>query len=79
VDTALVADVDTDQVAAALRKAGAFAVHADIDPSGRHPLLVGLGLAAGERAWYVPAPDGVPGPIAAVLQDAALAKTAHDA
>src|SRR5713226_3222236 len=38
VDTALVADVDTDQVAADLRRAGAFAVHADVDLSGRHPL-----------------------------------------
>src|SRR5437867_399756 len=79
VATALVTDVDTDQVAAELRKARAFAGHADVDASGRHPLLVGLGLAAGERAWYVPTPDGVPGPIAAVLQDAKLGKTAHDA
>ena len=79
VDTALVADVDTDQVAAELRRAGAFAVHADVDLSGRHPLLVGLGLAAGERAWYVPTPDGVPGPVAAVLRDEGVPKTAHDA
>src|SRR3989454_5622267 len=69
VDTALVADVDTDQVAQELRRAGAFAVHADVDLSGRHPLLVGLGLAAGDRAWYVPTPDGVPGPGAAVRRD----------
>src|SRR6185503_9715775 len=40
VETALVADVDADQVAVELRKAGAFAIHADIDPSGRHPLLI---------------------------------------
>src|SRR2546425_517003 len=79
VDTALVADVDTDQVAEELRRAGAFAVHADVDLSGRHPLLVGLGLAAGERAWYVPTPDGVPGPVAAVLRDGSVPKTAHDA
>jgi DNA polymerase-1 len=79
VDTTLVADVDADQVAAALRTAGIFAVHADVDLSGRHPLLVGLGLAAGERAWYVPTPDGVPGPIAAVLLDENVVKTAHDA
>jgi DNA polymerase I len=79
VETALVADVDAHRVAAELRKAGAFAVHADVDASGRHPLLVGLGLAAGERAWYVPSPDGVPGPIAAVLLDENVAKTAHDA
>src|SRR5207302_6263650 len=63
----------------ALRKAGAFGVHADVDASGRHPLLIGLGLATGEHAWYVPTPDGVPGPIAAVLQDPKIAKTAHDA
>src|SRR2546428_2815338 len=79
VETALVADVDTDQVATELRKAGAFAVHADVDASGRHPLLIGLGLAVGERAWYVPTPDGVPGPIAAVLQEPKITKTAHDA
>ena len=78
-DVALVADVDTDQVAKELRRAGAFAVHADVDLSGRHPLLVGLGLAAGDRAWYVPTPDGVPGPVAAVLRDESVPKTAHDA
>src|SRR5712691_11052232 len=54
VETALVADVDADQVAGELRRAGAFAVHADVDLTGRHPLLVGLGVAAGERAWYMP-------------------------
>jgi DNA polymerase-1 len=79
VETALVADVDADEVAKELRKAGAFAVHADVDATGRHPLLIGLGLAAGERAWYVPTPDGVPGPIAALLLDEKVAKTAHDA
>jgi DNA polymerase-1 len=79
VETALVADVDADQVAKELRKAGAFAVHADTDAAGRHPLLIGLGLAAGERAWYVPTPDGVPGPIVAVLLDETVGKTAHDA
>jgi DNA polymerase-1 len=79
VETALVADVDADQVAAELRKGGAFAIHADVDTTGRHPLLVGLGLAAGERAWYVPTPDGVPGPIAALLLEENVVKTAHDA
>jgi DNA polymerase-1 len=78
-DAALVADADADQVAAELRTAGAFAVHADVDPSGRHPSLIGLGLAAGERAWYVPTPDGIPGSLAAVLLDEEIAKTAHDA
>src|SRR6267378_1342485 len=79
VETALVADVDADQVAAELRTTAAFAVHADVDLSGRHPLLVGLGLAAGERAWYLPTPDGVPAPIAALLMDENVVKTAHDA
>src|SRR5437867_10582820 len=79
VETALVADVDVDVVASDLRRAGAFAIHADADTSGRHPLLVGLGLAAGERAWYLPTPDGVPAPIAEVLRDEKIAKTAHDA
>src|SRR5207302_4747109 len=50
-----------------------------MDTSGRHPLLLGLGLAAGERAWYVPTPDGVPGPIAELLLDETVGKTAHDA
>jgi DNA polymerase-1 len=79
VETSLVADVDADQVAAELRNAGTFAVHADIDASGRHPLLIGLGLAAGDRAWYVPTPDGVPAAIANVLLDDEISKTAHDA
>src|SRR5207245_229452 len=79
VETALVADIDADEVATELRRVGTFAVHADVDASGRHPLLVGLGLAAGERAWYLPTPDGVPGSIAAVLLDDRIAKTAHDA
>src|SRR5438128_6346247 len=79
VETALVADVDADAVARELRAVGAVAGHADVDAAGRHPALVGLGLAAGERAWYLATPDGVPGPIAALLRDEAIAKTAHDA
>ena len=79
VETALVADVDADAVARELRAVGAVAVHADVDATGRHPALVGLGLAAGERAWYLATPDGVPSPIAALLRDEAIAKTAHDA
>ena len=79
VETALVADVDADAVARELRAVGAVSVHADVDATGRHPALVGLGLAAGERAWYLATPDGVPGPIAALLRDEAIAKTAHDA
>ena len=77
VETTLVADVDT--VARAVRAAGTLAVHADVDSSGRHPALIGIGLVAGDRAWYLPTPDGVPAPIAAVLLDDTIAKTAHDA
>jgi len=79
VETALVEDVDADTVAEAVRRVGAVAVHADVDMSGRHPLLVGVALAAGERAWYLATPDGVPGPIAKILEDETIAKTVHDA
>jgi len=77
VETALVADADA--VARAVRAAGALAIHADVDTSGRHPALVGIGLAVGDRAWYLPTPDDVPTPIAAVLLDDTIPKTAHDA
>ena len=77
VETALVEDADA--VARAVRAAGALAVHADVDSSGRHPALLGIGLVAGDRAWYLPTPDGVPAPIAALLLDDAIVKTAHDA
>src|SRR5207245_4784478 len=66
-------------VARAVRAAGALAIHADVDTSGRHPALVGIGLAVGDRAWYLPTPDDVPTPIAAVLLDDTIPKTAHDA
>jgi DNA polymerase-1 len=79
VDTALVGDADADGVARELRSAGALAVHADIDATGGHPVLAGLGLAAGDRAWYVPTPESVPAAVAAVLADSEIAKTVHDA
>src|SRR5207237_9994003 len=47
--------------------------------SGRRPLLVGRGLAAGERAWYVPTPEGVPPPMPELLLDETVGKPAHDA
>src|SRR5204863_566020 len=58
---------------------GALAIHADVDSSGRHPALVGLGLASGEGVWYLPTPDGIPAAIAALLLDETIVKTAHDA
>ena len=79
VETTLVADVDVDDVVARIRASGAVAVHADIDASGGHPTLVGLGLAAGERVWYLPTPEDVPPAIAEVLRDDQIRKTAHDA
>src|SRR5438445_506128 len=78
-ETTLVADVDVDDVVARIRASGAVAVHADIDASGGHPTLVGLGLAAGERVWYLPTPEDVPPAIAEVLRDDQVRKTAHDA
>jgi DNA polymerase-1 len=79
VETKLVADVDADSIARAVRGAGAVAIHADVDASGRHPALAGIGLATADRAWYVPTPEDVPASIAEVLRDDAIAKTAHDA
>src|SRR3981081_2865021 len=65
-------------VAARLRSAASVAAHADVDV-GRHPLLLGLGLAAGADAWYVSTTTGVPAPIAWLLADAPVAKVVHDA
>src|SRR6202158_659590 len=78
VPTAVVGADEMAGVAARLRAAPSIAVHADVDV-GRHPVLLGLGLAAGEGAWYVSTTAGVPAPIAAVLADETAAKTVHDA
>jgi DNA polymerase-1 len=79
VETKLVADVDADEVARAIREAGRVALHADVDASGRHPVLAGVGLAAGDRVWYVPTPDELPAPLAEALDDPTIVKTVHDA
>jgi DNA polymerase-1 len=79
VDTTLVRDIDADAAVAEMRRCGAIAVHADADTTGRHPLLVGIGIGAGERAWYLPTPDGVPASLAKLLEDETVPKTAHDA
>ncbi|HYK98196.1 MAG TPA: 5'-3' exonuclease H3TH domain-containing protein, partial [Candidatus Acidoferrales bacterium] len=78
VDTALLGATDSDEVADAARAAGTIAIHADIEQK-RHPELVGLGLAVGERAWYLPTGGGVPAPIAELLADERVRKTLHDA
>jgi DNA polymerase-1 len=61
VATTLVGPEDAAGVASRLRAAPSVAVHADVDV-GRHPMLLGLGLAAGDDAWYVPTISGVPAP-----------------
>jgi DNA polymerase-1 len=78
VATTLVEAGDAAGVAVRLLAASAVAVHADVDV-GRHPLLLGLGLAAGDEAWYVPTISGVPAAIAAILADESVPKTLHDA
>ena len=81
VDVALLTEVDVAAVAARLRARGSFALFADV-VEGRHPRLAGLGLAAGEEAFYLPLlpPLGsVPAPLAALLADASVAKSVHDA
>ena len=78
IDTTLVDAAGADDVAAAARAAGGLAIHADVEAK-RHPELLGLGIAIGERAWYLPTTAGVPASIAAVLSDPKLPKIAHDA
>jgi DNA polymerase-1 len=80
VDTTLIGATEAENVAALARTAGAIALHADVEIK-RHPDLIGLGLAVGERAWYLPVAkvDGLPAAIAQVMADPSLRKTAHDA
>jgi DNA polymerase-1 len=78
VDTTLIDASRADEVARLARDAGAIALHADVEIK-RHPDLIGLGLAIGERAWYLPTGSGVPEAIAQVLADPTIRKTAHDA
>jgi len=78
VETTLIDSTSAAEVAKRLRAAGRFAVHADIEVA-RHPTLVGVGLAVDDAAWYLPTASSIPAPIAAVLADALVPKTAHDA
>ena len=78
VDTALLGAAEAETVAKRARDAGALALHADVEVA-RHPTLVGLGIAIGDEAWYLPTSGGIPRAIAAVLADPDVAKTAHDA
>ncbi len=78
VDTVLLDESHAGEAAKAARDAGALALHADVEVR-RHPDLVGLGIAVGERAWYVPTSSGLPSTIADVLADGRIRKTVHDA
>src|SRR6266545_718088 len=78
VETTVIDSTSAAEVAKRLRAAGRFAVHADIEVA-RHPTLVGVGLAVDDAAWYLPTASSIPAPIAAVLADALVPKTAHDA
>ena len=78
VETALLTSDGAAEVALSAREHGWLAIHADVD-LGRHPDLVGLGLAAGEGVWYLPVSADVPAALAEVLADERIAKTLHDA
>ena len=78
-ETVLVTEADVEEIAGRLRRAGGVAVYADCE-EGRHPRLLGLGLAAAGESFYLPVPAGeVPAPLAALLADPAFRISAHDA
>jgi DNA polymerase-1 len=78
VATAIIAAADAARVAKAVRAAGSLALHADVEVH-RHPDLVGLAIAVGEEAWYLPVSGAAPAAIAEVLADGSIEKTVHDA
>ncbi len=78
VDTTLLDASHAADVARAARTGGSLALHVDVEVR-RHPDLVGLGLAVGDHAWYLPASGGLPDAIAELLADVAVRKTVHDA
>ncbi|MBI2982620.1 MAG: DNA polymerase I, partial [Chloroflexi bacterium] len=60
-----------------LRTAGTVAVFTDVE-LGRHPALVGLGLATNDECWYLPA-RRVAAEVDALLRDEDVRIVAHDA
>ena len=78
VDTMLSTAAEAHAIVSAARAAGSLALHADVEVR-RHPDLVGLGIAVGDRTGYLPAACRVPEPVAAILADASLPKVVHDA
>ena len=73
----LVADADIAALVSRLREAGTIALYADVEPD-RHPRLLGLGLAAGDGAWYLPLGEHLPAALVALLADQATGVVVHD-
>jgi DNA polymerase-1 len=61
-----------------LRSATPIAVFADVE-QGRHPALVGLGMAGGDTCWYLPVEGEVPTVVSELLRSDGVATDAHDA
>ena len=74
----LVADADVAALVVRLRAAGTVGLYADVEPD-RHPRLLGLGIAAGGAAWYLPVGERLPAPLTALLADPAAGVVVHDA
>ena len=78
VPTKLLGPGAIDEAVAAMRRAAPVAVYADAEP-GRHPKLVGLGLATGDACWYLPIDRTIPRAIADLLESSDVRAVAHDA
>ena len=78
IPTRLLVDADLSDLVATLRTRRSFGIFADVDQS-RHPRLVGIGLAAGDGVYYLPVGRTVPAPLADLLRDPTVDKSAHDA
>ncbi|MGH2379283.1 MAG: DNA polymerase I, partial [Candidatus Limnocylindria bacterium] len=77
VPTSVLAAEGIDAAVAALERASPVAVYADVEP-GRHPRLVGLGLATGDACWYLPVDGPIPPRVAELLRSD-VSFVAHDA
>jgi len=80
-DVALLTEADVAAVAARLRARGSFALFADV-VEGRRPRRPRARARPGEEAFYLPLlplGGGVPSPLAALLTDASVTKSVHDA
>ncbi|MBU6423523.1 MAG: DNA polymerase I, partial [Chloroflexi bacterium] len=78
-ETTVVAPEGVDDAVRALRAPGTMALFADVDTGGRHPVLVGLGLASPDARWYLPAEGPLPAAADALLRDEGVRVAVHDA